>query len=160
MNLLIIGYGIVGGNMHKEFPESDIHDPDKGYYMKKNKQYDIAFVCVPTPKKEDDSCDYSIVESVIKNNDNINIFCIRSTIPPGTTDMLKEKYKKHIVFCPEYYGETVHNLTINFSFVTLGGDDIDCHIVANAYSKKHNGTFDIHYTDAKTAELAKYMENL
>jgi UDPglucose 6-dehydrogenase len=159
MNILIIGYGIVGGNMLKEFPNADILDPPKGYEIKLGKKYNIGFICVPSPKKEDNSCDYSIVENIIKTTNNVEVFCIRSTIPPGTTDMLKAKYKKRIVFCPEYYGETIHNLTINFDFVTLGGDDVDCRVIANAFSKKHSGYFDIHYTDTKTAELAKYMEN-
>jgi len=159
MNILIIGYGIVGHNMHKEFPEADIHDPDKRRCMIPSKKYDIGFVCVPTPKNKDDSCDTSIVETVIRNINNVKVFCIRSTIPPGTTDLLKRKYKKRIVFCPEYYGETIHNLTVDFNFVTLGGDDDDCHLIANVFSKKHSGYFDIYYTDAKTAEMAKYMEN-
>jgi UDPglucose 6-dehydrogenase len=158
-NILIIGCGVVGSNMLKEFPNTDVHDPLKGLCRKPGKHYDVAFVCVPTPKNEDGTCNTSIVESVIKETENVDVFCIRSTIPPGTTDALKEKYKKRIVFSPEYYGETIHNLTVNFNFITLGGDDKDCHVVANVFIKKHSALFDIHYTDAKTAELAKYMEN-
>jgi UDPglucose 6-dehydrogenase len=159
MNILIIGYGVVGKNMFKEFPESDICDPFQGHCAIPDKQYDIAFICVPTPKSQSGACDYSIVEQVIKETKNIDVFCIRSTIPPGTTQILKDKYKARLVFSPEYYGETIHNLTVNFNFITLGGDKVDCHIVANAFIKKHSAEFKTHYTDSLTAELAKYMEN-
>ena len=57
---------------------------------------DIIFVCVPTPMKRDGSCDISIVENVIKEINFVGkddvIVIIKSTITPGTTNMLNKKY--------------------------------------------------------------------
>ncbi len=50
-------------------------------------QCDLAVVCVPTPSKEDGSCDISIVEEVISWLD-VPVIIIKSTVPPGTIDML------------------------------------------------------------------------
>jgi UDP-N-acetyl-D-mannosaminuronate dehydrogenase len=33
------------------------------------------------------------------------IIVIKSTVPPGTTDMLGERYRKNLHFSPEYMGE-------------------------------------------------------
>ena len=58
---------------------------------------DIIFVCVPTPMKKDGSCDTSIVENVVKDiNETVNcnqdgkIVAIKSTIPPGTTNIISD----------------------------------------------------------------------
>lgn len=51
---------------------------------------DIVFICVPTPRRaEDNSCDTSIVESVVAELEAVaaqplNNVVIRSTVPPGT----------------------------------------------------------------------------
>jgi len=92
-SILIIGYGMVGKHLFKEFPEADILDPYQNMYAKENFEYDYAFVSVPTEMKEDGSCDTSIVEDVITNT-NAKIYIIKSTIIPGTTDKLKEKLRK------------------------------------------------------------------
>ena len=51
---------------------------------------DLAVVCVPTLSKEDGSCDISIVEEVISWLD-VPVIIIKSTVPPGTIDMLIKK---------------------------------------------------------------------
>jgi len=156
--ILIIGYGIVGQNIHKIFTDADIYDPDKCEGVLKNITYDFAFICVPTPKKENGECDYSIVEEVIKKH-KVKIFIIKSTIPPGTTELLGSKFLKKCVFSPEYYGETVHANDNNYEFVILGGNKINTRKVAELYKNYYTGRLKIFQTDTKTAELCKYMEN-
>lgn len=55
-------------------------------------QCDLAIVCVPSPAREDGSCDTSIVEAavshVIEKNQCGCLILIRSTVPPGTTSRL------------------------------------------------------------------------
>ena len=63
----------------------------------------VSFVCVPTPRGEDGSCDVSMVEEVIEWLDT-DIIVIKSTVAVGTTEMLNKKYNKNIVFSPEYIG--------------------------------------------------------
>ena len=57
---------------------------------------DIIFICVPTPMNKDGSCNTSIVEDVLQkiNRQNKQTTCIiKSTIPPGTSKYLSEKFK-------------------------------------------------------------------
>jgi len=99
----IIGYGVVGKTMHTLFPDALIYNGQRNpvgnlSYTDINKT-GVAFVCVPTPTKSNGQCDTSIVEEVVAKL-KTSLIIIRSTIIPGTTDRLKKKYKKHIVFCP------------------------------------------------------------
>ncbi len=158
--ILIIGYGMVGKHLYKEFPWADIHDPL--YQLQdKDKNWDLAFISVPTESLSDGSCDTSIVDKVVQEfKDRVKIFIIKSTIPPGTTDNLIKKYNCDIVFSPEYYGITPHSNDIPpMNFITLGGDKYLTNQVAQLYMLIHSAYFRINQTDAKTAELVKYMEN-
>ena len=162
MKILIIGFGVVGKNMADVFTDADIFDPlYPTISCNENKFHDLAFVCVPTDMKEDGSCDISIVKKVLLHHFNfVHTFCIRSTIPPGTTEKLKHELKfPNIVFSPEYFGATIHANNPNYEFVTLGGDSINTAYVAKAYIEIKHPEFVIHQTDSKSAELCKYMEN-
>jgi len=98
MRVLIIGYGIVGKNMAKIFPEADLCDPPQGL-QQKPVVHDVAFICVPTPPREDGSCDTSVVEKAVRENQAC-VFCIKSTVPPGTTGRIARETGKACVFSP------------------------------------------------------------
>ena len=71
---------------------------------------DFLFVAVPTPMLESGACDISIVESVCEEINLIvkksKILIIKSTIVPGTTQRLQDKYPKHtFCFVPEFLTE-------------------------------------------------------
>lgn len=153
----IFGNGIVGNNMLKLFPFAIVHDPAKGKFInKKTDKFEIGFICVPTDKLEDGSCDTSIVESVIEEfKNNVDVFCIRSTVPPGFT----EKYKNKCIFQPEYYGGTQHANNNDYDFIILGGNAQAVGKVAELYKEIYTGSLKILKTDSRTAELCKYMEN-
>jgi UDPglucose 6-dehydrogenase len=88
-----------------------------------SKSESIIFVAVPTPMKSTGECDISIVESVIAEIDEIckekKIYehidlimrptltlVIKSTIPPGTTEYLNDKYRfVNVAFNPEFLTE-------------------------------------------------------
>ena len=108
MKISIIGYGYIGQGYHKVFPDAFLYDPFKmlGSKEEANKA-DLAVVCVPTPMKEDGSCDISAVEEVVSWLET-PLILIKSTIPPGTTDYLRNKYGKRICFSPEYMGESTY----------------------------------------------------
>lgn len=159
MNLLIIGYGVVGKNMHKLFPQADVYDChiEKHSVMKK-KEYDIGFICVPTEKLEDGSCDISIVQEVIIKLKNVKTFCIKSTVPPGTTRAFcNDGYD--CVFSPEYFGGTQHANSVQYDFVIIGGKRETTAFVAEAYKQVMTGDLKIIQTTSNAAELCKYMEN-
>lgn len=161
ISVLIVGYGVVGHNLAKELAllNPDIYDKYKTEYnTKKSIKYDFCFICVDTPYTKECPCDISQVENALEEN-NADIYIIKSTILPGTVEKLKELTDKRIIFSPEYYGGTQHCNNFTFDFTVLGGDKKDCievqQLLQNVYDARH--TFRI--VDSKTAELTKYMEN-
>lgn len=163
MNILIIGYGIIGHWVHGRFPDAtpfdlELNENTKNQIM--NTAYDIAFVCVPTDMMEDGSCDTSIVEQVItEHKGHVEHFCIRSTISPGTTAKIRESIYDKVAFSPEYAGATQHANAHEYNFVILGGNKETCNFVLSAYEKYVDGRFKTYLTDSLTAEVVKYAEN-
>ena len=160
-SVLIVGYGVVGKNLHDELKilEPDIYDKYKiEFNTKQNKKYDFCFVCVDTPYFKDCICDISEIENVIENNE-ASIYIIKSTVLPTTTEKLSHKFNKHIVFSPEYYGGTQHCNNFDFNFTILGGQKDDCLKVVQLLQHVYDARHTFHIVDAQTAELAKYMEN-
>lgn len=107
-DILIVGYGVVGHNLENEIKilKPAIYDKYKNIGLdNKNKKYNIAFICVNTPKTEKELCDISEVKNAILEI-NADIYVIKSTILPGTIDKLCQETNKNIIFSPEYYGET------------------------------------------------------
>ena len=160
-SVLIIGAGVVGTNLYNELQDlqPDVYDKYKKILnYKEYKKYDFAFICVDTPYSKEDPCNITEVKNALEEN-NADIYIIKSTILPGTVEKLKELTGKRIIFSPEYYGGTQHCNNFNFDFTILGGDKEDCievqQLLQNVYDARH--TFRI--VDSKTAELTKYMEN-
>ncbi|AAT28087.1 UDP-glucose/GDP-mannose dehydrogenase family protein [[Mycoplasma] mobile] len=163
MKISIVGYGHVGQAMHKLFKEAIIYDIHKSKYndIEKIKNSDVVFVCVPTPMKKNGSCDTSFVEDVISKIDS-KLFIIRSTVWIGFTDYASEKYKKNIVFQPEYYGETTNHPFSNLenqNWISFGGEQKNIDKAIEVYQEVKNSNVKIIQSSAKEIELAKYMEN-
>lgn len=73
-----------------------------GTKMEDLKECEFIFISVPTPMNKDGSCHLKIVETVIKNLEIIkfnNFIVLRSTVPVGTSDVLK------VFFMPEFLTE-------------------------------------------------------
>lgn len=126
---------------------------------------DFIFVSVPTPSNHtgiDLSSLISALESIEQvNRRNDNIILIRSTIIPGTTKKLDEKFKKlNIVFNPEFLTERSAKFDfINQSRFIIGGDPKFTNMVAQLYKWRFGNTAPIIQTNFETAELIKYMNN-
>lgn len=160
-NGLIVGYGVVGHNLHKELAKLnlDVYDKFKvDNNTKRDIKYDYAFICVDTPYNDKGYCDMSAVEDAIVET-NADILIIKSTVLPGSTEQFSRKYNKRIVFSPEYYGGTQHCNNFNFNFTILGGDKETCCEVQQILQSVYDGTHIFRIVDSKTAELVKYMEN-
>lgn len=162
MKIGIIGYGHVGTAMHNLFKDALIYDKGKNIgSMEKVNECDVAFVCVPTPMKEDGSCDTSIVEEVIKEC-KCKLIVLRSTVRIGFTKEMSQKYKKMIVFQPEYYGETVSHPFANLSdrkWLSFGGTKKAVDLAIEAYKMVMNSNVHILQASSDEVEMAKYMEN-
>lgn len=161
-SVLIVGVGNIGSRLYREYSRlsPDRYDPFKGYEEKKPVRYDFAFIAVDTPMGEDGSCDLSQVRQAIEETD-AEVFIIRSTVPPGTTEKLKVETGKRIVFSPEFYGTTQHcdEKKFDFSFTILGGEKEDCNAVIQLLQEVYDARHRFRITDSTTAELTKYMEN-
>jgi len=170
MKIGVIGKGYVGKAIYNLFKDHyEIVAKDKeGDYLKIN-ECDLSVVCVPTPMNKDGSCDTSIVEEVIKWIE-APLILIKSTVPPGTTFQLKRRWGKRICFSPEYVGEGgyyipewqyPHPTKIeSHTFLVVGGDKKDTSEIVDIFQEKLGPTKKYVQTDANTAELTKYMENI
>tara|TARA_B100000989_G_C19523698_1_gene465653 strand:+ start:2063 stop:2890 length:828 start_codon:yes stop_codon:yes gene_type:complete len=162
----IIGNGFVGESQAFAFsPTCDIKIYDKNPLRSVNKLNDVlkcdfVFVCVPTPMKSDGSQDFSFIENVFNDAINGPIYIIKSTIVPGSTKMLSNKFKKlDIVFSPEFLTERTAKLDmLTQARIIFGGDEVLTNKCEKLFSQRFmNRTF-IH-TDSTTAEYIKYMNN-
>jgi len=161
-SVLIAGFGIVGKNLAATFPWAEKYDKFSGGedgVMKDApaKKYDFCFVSVPTPMNDDGSADTRYVRDVF-DNINAEIYIIKSTIPPTTTESLRAETGKRIIFSPEYNGNTQH-ANVEHNFVVLGGDSKDTFQVSQLYQYASTAYISIYQVDSRTAELCKYMEN-
>ncbi len=158
MRTLVIGHGVVGGNVATDLAaiEPDVYDKYKGIDGRVGR-YDVAFVCVDTPLVGG-RLDTAEVDSAIREND-AEVFVVKSTVPVGATRALLESTGKRVVFSPEYYGATQHNRNFDFDFTILGGPREDCVLVVQLLQRVYDGRHRFAITDPETAELAKLMEN-
>jgi UDPglucose 6-dehydrogenase len=124
---------------------------------------EVAFVCVPTPPLATGHADLRAVETVVDWLE-ADIIVIKSTVTPGTTDRLRHSTGKRIVFSPEYIGEWPDTRGFEFTpegwpFTVIGGPPEDCDIVFQHFGRRLGANHRFIRTDARTSELAKYMEN-
>ena len=175
MNIGIIGQGFVGSAIYQKFNKyykvftydikAEICNSDLPELLKRCK---IIFVCLPTPMNKDGSCNLDILDNTLaeinqasKNVDG-RIVVIKSTIIPGSTDNLALKYRyMDIVFNPEFLTEA--NAIEDFnsqSRLLLGGPLRATTKIKQIFSAVFRKTPRIIKTDAKTAELVKYVTNM
>jgi UDPglucose 6-dehydrogenase len=161
----VVGGGVVGGAMVSLCgPETVVYDPYKPE-LARNKDAintcDVVFICVPTPMADDGSCDTHVVEETVAWVP-APLIILRSTVAPGTTARLCQKYNKQVVFQPEYLGETTAHVFGNVAereFVVLGGTPEAVSKAADFYKHYYNSMVRFYFSDATTAEVCKYMEN-
>lgn len=162
----IIGNGFVGESQAFAFsPTNEIRiydvDPLKSTHTKEEThQSDFIFVCVPTPMNVNGEQDLSYIEKVFKNAKEGPIYIIKSTVLPGTTNMLQSEYPHlNIIFSPEFLTERTAKLDmLTQARVIFGGEKHLTKKVEELLSGRFMNRHFIH-TDSKTAEYIKYMNN-
>lgn len=165
MQVSIIGStGWVGKAMVTLFPKAykfSTHDEQLGLASKEEiNKGDIAFICVPTPLKED-KLDTSIVESCIKWC-KCPLIVVRSTVNPGDCDRWVKKYGKRIMHQPEYLGETPNHPLLDQKknqFIIIGGDVEDRRKLINLYFTTYNANIKIRQVTRLESEIIKLTEN-
>ena len=128
---------------------------------------EIIFVCLPTPMKKNGRCDTSIVETVIRDINDASqrqgkriIAVIKSTVEPGTTDRLNDRYENiDIIFNPEFLTEAnSFDDFKNQNRIIIGGPRPASGKVKTMYRKAFPKV-PIVKTGSKTAETVKYFIN-
>lgn len=197
----VIGYGFVGSacgflceKNNVEFNVCDMqlktgnfnyfnNIPELVDFSESKSNMNFYFICVPTPSDSEGKCDTSIVENVIGQLSQIvnkrSIVIIKSTIKPGTTRDLYNKYnneKLDIVFCPEFLREVSYKEDIYSAKFVLFGINENQNVLINDlkdlftnYLYKHKYTinnesetespFEFYFKTFEECELFKYTLN-
>lgn len=172
----IVGKGFVGGAMYENFKDAFsvfVWDTDINKRLNVTSfedfvnRSDIIFVCVPTPMKEDGSCDISIVDNVVNDIakvDNRKYVVIKSTVPPGTSAELAQKYGMVIGFNPEFLTEAnAYNDFRRQHLIVIGADDNGIAAVMTQLYYEFNAKIDnyghVIQRTTKEAEMFKYLAN-
>lgn len=167
----VIGNGFVGGAVAAGFSlHADVKIYDK--YKKigtleEVAEQDFIFSCVPTNTTKNGKQDLSVVEGVLSSlketiTDKHNpIIILKSTLLPGTTRMLSNKYKLKLVFNPEFLTARQARLDfINPARIIIGGvysEELDA--VEELYRFRFKST-PIYKVSWEEAEIIKYMCNV
>ena len=174
MKIGIIGQGFVGNAIYQKFSKYydiltyDLDESKCNSTKDKVLNQEIIFMCLPTPMNKDGSCNVDIISKELDNLDlltdnyeTVKTVVIKSTIPPGTTDKWNKQFNSlDIVFNPEFLTEA--NAVDDFETQTriiLGGSIKSTTLLKQLYSSIFRKTSKIIKTDAKTAELVKYVTN-
>jgi len=154
--------------------DSDInafcHDQSLSIKATENKkdayhEADFIIICVPTDfDEESSSFDTSILENVLDDAITTNsdaLIIIRSTIPVGYSDQVREKYQtKNIIFSPEFLREhsAMHDV-LNPSRIIVGNDSELSTDFAELISESTENKPEIILMPSSDAEAVKLFSN-
>ena len=186
--LNIIGYGYVGGGLghlcksnnvpfctfdviQKDEPMAKMNTDNLEKLVEHSELYNednVYTICVPTPSSTTGECDISIVESVIEKlyktvKSKSNIVIIKSTVQPGTTRMLMNKFqdKLEIVFCPEFLKEHTYKEDMyNADFCLVGSDNVDTKVSDVMRTLYKHKEIDVICRSSEECEIFKYTVNV
>jgi len=164
-----IGRGMVGEAIFQGFKnlgyEMSFFDPK----LRESKitdvlDCDVVIIAVPTLPNANNECDLTILISVLDNLSFYNyngIICIKSTIIPGTTQQMIEKYKNDkICYCPEFLKErcAYDDFMLENPICIVGTTNhTEFDIISQLHSKICKK---FKMVKPVEAELTKYMQNV
>jgi UDPglucose 6-dehydrogenase len=158
-----IGNGFVGSALNKSFALNGLNINIYDKFQKIGSidsviKSDIIFFCLPTPYLSGIGYDLSAIEenlSLLKLNNFSELVVIKSTVLPGTCNILEKKYNIKIAHNPEFLTErTAFNDFHNQRHIVLGFNDIKHQNIIYLYQE--------YYPDAKisicTSEESESMK--
>lgn len=147
------------------------------------KESTVIFVAVPTPMKPSGECHTGIVESVLQDMQNAAIkvgrgldefvVVLKSTVPPGFTRKMQDRYALRLVFSPEFLTEA--NAVRDFQTtnrVIIGGEHDDALVIfkffegvwpdrqPNTFVDHPDGPVHIIQCEPEVAEMVKLSTNV
>lgn len=169
MKIGSIGRGMVGDAIFQGLldlgNEMSYFDPKfEGSKIEDVLDSDAVFIAVPTIPNDKNECDLRILFSVLDSLDSLNykgVICIKSTITPGTTQKMIEKYNNDkICFCPEFLKErcAYDDFMLNNKICIVGTVSEKAYEVIKEIHGKICTSFKM--VSPIEAELTKYMQNV
>lgn len=170
----IIGWGVVGQAIGAGFENAhEVFWYDKykeGPFTQSEviRESEFIFICVPTPMFEDFSGqDTSVIEGVVSDiaphiEDTDTVLVIKSTVLPGTTAKLIEKFPRvSLAMNPEFLTEKRPAWDFAHPDRTIIGASSEkiAERIKEVYEKIYPDTAKYFLTDPTTAELAKFASN-
>jgi len=107
----IFGVGMVGGSLKRYFEKQEnvelfLYDKKGLGSLEELNKADFIYVCLPTPYTKEKGCDISIIEEGISQLSGQKVIIIKSTVVPGTTQKMQDKFPQHkFLFNPEFLTE-------------------------------------------------------
>ena len=132
---------------------------------------DVIFIAVGTPPKEDGSSDLkyvlSVAETIGKNMKSEKVVVVKSTVPVGTNDLVKETIKKHtsmkfeMASNPEFLreGTAIRDFMVPDRIVIGCESGKVKEIMTDIYEGIARLESPIIYTSIRSAEVTKYAAN-
>jgi UDPglucose 6-dehydrogenase len=156
INVGIIGCGVVGEALKNWLENNNpnckifISDPPKGYNDDLS-DIDIAFIQIHIPTEEDGSQNLELIKQIINGLPNVPVF-VRTTILPGTSELLSNETEHHVYYMPEFLTERTHLDDFNKQTMVFTGE---FELLTKIFVGKKFTTM-----SPLEAELTKYMHNV
>lgn len=168
MKIGFVGQGFIGKNYADDFESRGYgvvrYALEEPYVQNKEKvkECDAVFIAVPTPTTPK-GFDYRIVEGAVSLVGKNKIAVIKSTLLPGTTELLQQQFPQTIVLhSPEFLREKTASYDAAHPERNIIGipidDDAHREAARTVLSVLPQAQYEL-VTDAKTAELIKYGGN-
>lgn len=156
INVGIIGCGVIGGVMKRWLEEHNSNCNVLCYDPPKNMNddlsiADVVFISIHIPTEENHTQDLSLLKELILKCPNVPIY-IRTTLLPGTCDVLSKELNKEVHFMPEFLTErTAYNDFCKQSMIYTGNEELMKSIFVN---KEYMMSTNLE------AEIIKYSHNV
>jgi len=184
----IIGYGYVGSAVGYVCEQNDVvynvcdltkKDGTYDYftsdireliaYSESNNVVNYYFIAVPTPSKDDGSCDTSIINNVLKTlNEHTTKetkVIIKSTLVPGSCSRFSDMYKNiDIILSPEFLRESTYKVDMydtDFILVGVSKNRLNYDNIIQLFKRLHNHKqIDVYLRSYEECEMFKYTLNV
>ena len=169
MKIGIVGLGIVGSAVKYGFEKLGHkvvgHDTKDDTRLEDVLDCEIVYLCLPTPQSADGHCDISIIDDVaaelLDDHGYKGIVAIKSTVTPGTTLKLQEKFMtEKVCHVPEFLREraAIIDFTDNHDVCIIGTDSAE---VFEKVKESH-GDYPKKFIrlSPTEAEISKYFNNV